>query len=171
MATPLISTEEWLQSPSGTPLETRLRYIAKLGKTKDSLGLRIKRKLELYQELSEFERAYVERPPPRPHKDYILSKTNHGHFTSNQTAELDSMSSFQYSISAFLTFVRFQPEVSVHDDESLHSDWHKTYKWLHDFEFVYSKGLFHEKSDTDFHDRHSAAEIKTYAWYPLALAR
>lgn len=170
MATPLISTEAWLQSPSGTPLKTRFKYITKLGKTKDILGLIIKkRKLKLYQELSDNERAYVERPPARPHKDYILSKTNHGHFTVNQTAELDGMSSIFHR--AFLTFVRCQPEVSVHDDENYYSDWQKTYKRLHDFKFVYFKGLSHEKSDTDFYDRHPAAETKTYAWYPLALAR
>jgi hypothetical protein len=93
MATPLVSTEAWLQSPSGTPVQTRRKYIAKLGKTEDSLGLNIKRKLELYQELSENERVYVERPLPRPHKDYILSKTKHGNFTANQSAELDGMSS------------------------------------------------------------------------------
>ena len=97
MVTSLMSTEAWLRSldrrlsrARRDHRKLRLKYIKKLGKTKHVLGLRIKRKLERNQELSESERAYVLRPPRGEHTDYTLSQTKHGLLSASKISELES---------------------------------------------------------------------------------
>ncbi|CAD0111108.1 unnamed protein product, partial [Aureobasidium uvarum] len=72
--------------------KTHFRNIAIIKKRKHTLGLRIRKKLELNQELSESERAYIERRPRGQHTDYVMSKTKHGLLDAVQASELDKRS-------------------------------------------------------------------------------
>jgi hypothetical protein len=106
MTTLLQSTKEWLRSldrRSKNHLKARNKIIKKLVKRKHILSFKIKRKLELNQELSENERAYVLRLSRSQHKDYILSKRKHGLLNADQITGLESMFDSRYSDKASLT--------------------------------------------------------------------
>lgn len=98
MATSLETTEAWLQrlkrTSSGlrrTCQDIRIQVIKELGEKEHILALEIKRKLEQNQELSESERAYIERPTRGKHSDYKLSKTHHGCLNAAAISKLDGM--------------------------------------------------------------------------------
>lgn len=139
MVTWLMSTEAWLRSldrrlsrARRDHRKLRLKYITKLGKTKHILGLRIKRKLERNQELSESERAYVLRPPRGEHTDYTLSQTKHGLPSAIKILELESTFGLLCFDTAMLTkIVRTQPKVSGHHVQIHYPYWTKTYQRLH----------------------------------------
>ncbi|KAH0009212.1 hypothetical protein KCU78_g10848, partial [Aureobasidium melanogenum] len=63
-----------------------------MAEKKHILGHEIKRRLEQNQELSESERAYVERRTRGQHSDYTLSKTKHGHLDAAKISKLDEYS-------------------------------------------------------------------------------
>ncbi|KAG9681402.1 hypothetical protein KCU95_g13085, partial [Aureobasidium melanogenum] len=99
MTTSLETTEAWLQrlkrTSSGlrrTCQDIRIQVIKELGEKEHILALEIKRKLEQNQELSESERAYIERPTRGKHSDYKLSKTHHGCLNAAAISKLDEYS-------------------------------------------------------------------------------
>jgi hypothetical protein len=98
MTTSLQPTKEWLRSfdpRSKNHPKSRTKIINELGKREHPLSLGIKRKLELNQELSENERAYILRRSRKQHKDYTLSRRKRGLLDLNRIAGLHSKFEFR----------------------------------------------------------------------------
>jgi hypothetical protein len=94
MVSSLGPNEAWqrtLDRKSRNRWNRRSKIIKKPEKKKHILNRTIKTKLESNRELSESERIYILSTPRGQHKDYILSKTNHGLLDACQISELDSM--------------------------------------------------------------------------------
>jgi hypothetical protein len=149
MVSSLGPNEAWqrtLDRKSRNRWNRRSKIIKKPEKKKHILNRTIKTKLESNRELSESERIYILSTPRGQHKDYILSKTNHGLLDACQISELDSMFDLRRSTSVSNKHIRTQRELSIHHAQMYYYYWSKTHKRLHNSKSFHSKRLSHERS-------------------------